>query len=356
MYEAPEFTTSRSHQHARAPPLPFRDSFYCVLSRRTMGMRVRTLFLRSRITYWLCVAILGAFGVPDFCFAQVQLPSVNLGLTNFEDGIAGRGLILEEFPDYYDAYKLKDSAGDTIPGQNHLTTFSSTSHVAYVSPIPFLGGLLSAEALLPWVDVNAVVNGNSSRVRGFADPTLAGGVQWSPKNLGNGVLFNRLMLTVGVPTSPYDDRRGANLSNHFFVVEPYYSVTYELSKIEFTARIHYLWNSANHDPFEGLGARSTQAGQAFHMNFASSYEVMPHLRVGFNGYWLQQTTDDKINGTNVPHSLERTLGLGGGVQYQCGKQTWLRLNGYEETDVRNRAQGMSITVRITRAIPAAGSP
>jgi hypothetical protein len=99
-----------------------------------------------------------------------------LGLTNFEDGFAGRGLLLEEFPDYYDADKLRDSQGTTVPGRNHLTTFSSTSHVAYVSPQPFLGGLLSAEALLPWVEVDAVVDGSASRVRGFGDPTVAVGV------------------------------------------------------------------------------------------------------------------------------------------------------------------------------------
>ena len=43
-------------------------------------------------------------------------------------------------------------------------------------PQPFLGGLLSAEALLPWVDVDAVVDGTASRVRGFGDPTISAGV------------------------------------------------------------------------------------------------------------------------------------------------------------------------------------
>jgi hypothetical protein len=303
----------------------------------------------------LIAMVFASLDTPGLCFAQVKLPSVNLGFTSFEDGFAGRGLLLEEFPAYYDADKLKDSQGITVPGLNHLTTFSSTSHIAYVSPLSFLGGQLSAEALLPWVDVDALVNGASSRVRGFADLTVAGGVQWAPRQVGSGVFVHRLMLSVGLPTAPYDDTQPVNLSNNFVVVDPYYAVTYELPKLEISARLHYLWNSVNHEPFVGLGAHTVQPGQAFHMNYSASYEVITHLRVGFNGYWLQQTTDDKVNDNNLPHSFERTVGLGAGIQYFSGRQTWIHLNGYKETDVRNRAEGFSVTLRLTRAIPSARS-
>jgi hypothetical protein len=36
------------------------------------------------------------------------LPVVNLGGTNFEDGFAGPGFLLEEFPEVYSANTLKD--------------------------------------------------------------------------------------------------------------------------------------------------------------------------------------------------------------------------------------------------------
>jgi hypothetical protein len=51
----------------------------------------------------------------------------------------------------------------------------------------------------------------------------------------------------------------------------------------------------------------------------------------------------KVNDTNLPHSSERTIGLGAGIQYFSGRQTWIHLNGYKEPDVRNRAQGISVT-------------
>jgi Putative MetA-pathway of phenol degradation len=88
------------------------------------------------------------------------------------------------------------------------------------------------------------------------------------------------------------------------------------------------------------------------MNYSVSYEAIHNLRVGFSGYWLQQTTDDKVNGVNVAHSLERTVGLGAGIQYFSGGDTWVHLNAYKETNVRNRAQGYSVTLRLSRGIPS----
>jgi hypothetical protein len=300
------------------------------------------------------MACLLAIGVPGLCFAQVQLPAVNLGLTNFEDGFSSPGWFLQEFPNYYEAGELKDSQGNTVPGSNSLTSFSTTTHVAYISQLRFLGGWLAVEALQPWVDLDVrLANGVSSKVRGLADLTLGAGLQWAPTEIGGGVFVHRFVLDVGVPTGQYSDTQPVNVGNNFIVVDPYYAFTYEVGKIEVSARLHYLWNSVNHEPFAGLGANTAQAGQAYHMNYSASYEVISHVRVGFNGYWLQQTTDDKINDSNLPHSLERTVGLGAGIQIFSGRDAWIHLNGYKEIDVRNRAQGSSVTLRISKAMPSA---
>lgn len=303
----------------------------------------------------LAAAVSGALSVPGLCFAQVQLPAVNLGLTNFEDGFSSPGWFLQEFPNYYRADELKNSQGNSVPGSNDLTSFSTTTHIAYVSQQRVLGGWLAAEVLQPWVDLDVRLAGASSRVRGFGDLTVGAGVQWAPKEIGSGVFASRFVLDVGVPTGQYSDTQPVNVGNNFVVVDPYYALTYERGKVELSARLHYLWNSVNHEPFVGLGANSVQPGQAFHMNYSVSYEVISHVRVGFNGYWLQQLTDDKVNDINVPHSLERTVGLGAGIQIFSGRDTWIHLNGYKETDVRNRAQGSSVTLRFSRAIPSSST-
>jgi hypothetical protein len=208
--------------------------------------------------------------------------------------------------------------------------------------------------LQPLVDLEVQpANGVASRVRGFGDLTVGAGLQWAPKKIGKGVFVHRFMLDVGVPTGKYSDQQPVNVGNNFVVVDPYYALTYERHAWEFSARLHYLWNSVNHDSFVGFGVRDVQPGQAFHMNYSASYEVVKNVRLGFNGYWLQQTTDDKINGVNVPHSLERTVGLGAGIQIFSGRDIWFHLNGYVDTAVRNRARGVNVTLRISKAIPSA---
>jgi hypothetical protein len=96
-----------------------------------------------------------------------------------------------------------------------------------------------------------------------------------------------------------------------------------------------------------MGIEDTQAGQAVHANYAMSYELVKNVRLGFNGYWLQQLTDHRINGVSVANSKERTVGLGPGLQL-TGRGLWFRVNSYIETGVRNRPSGIKLTMRISR--------
>ena len=283
---------------------------------------------------------------------QVQLPTVNLGDTNFEDGFGAPGWLLEEFPSGYTAGASKDSKGKTVPGANRVTTYSTTSHVVFASSNRFLRGWIAGEVLLPVADVDVqLTNGSESRVRGLADLTVGAGLQWAPKKIGSGVFVNRALIDVGVPTGKYSASRPVNLGNHFVVVDPYYAFTYERKKVEVSARLHYLWNSTNNDPFIGFGIENMQPGQAFHINYATSYELFKNVRLGFNGYWLQQLTNHEINGVAIPNSKERTVGLGPGIQLN-GEGIWFRVNSYIETDVRNRPSGVKVTLRISKTLAA----
>jgi hypothetical protein len=62
-------------------------------------------------------------------------------------------------------------------------------------------------------------------------------------------------------------------------------------------------------------AHSFQAGQAVHMNLATDYAITPQLRLGLAAYWLQQTTDTKVNGQSLADTQERVIGYGPGVMY-----------------------------------------
>ena len=316
--------------------------------RKNLDKRTVCFSARQILGYLRVLCLLSTTGV---CLAQVQLPTVNLGDTNFEDAFGGTGWLLQEFPEAYVASEVKDSHGNTIPGSNRTTAYSTTTHVAFVSKKRVLGGWLSGEVLQPLVDLDVqLANGTSSRVRGLADMTVGAGLQWAPKKIGAGVFVHRVILDVDLPTGKYSNRRPVNIGNHFVAVNPYYALTYERKKLEFSTRLHYLWNSTNNDPFVGFGIKNMQPGQAFHVNYATSYELWKNVRLGFNGYWLQQLTDHQINGSDVRKSRERTVGLGPGIQLGSGP-IWFHLNGYVETDVRNRPSGIMVTFRISKVIP-----
>src|ERR1700722_15587808 len=111
--------------------------------------RKRTILAKAVLTIY--AALIGGLATTPIK-AQVQLPSVNLGDTNFEDGFAGPGFLLEEFPDVYFADTLKDSNGATVPGTNRLTAIATTSHIAYVSNKRLFRAWIGAEVLEPIVD------------------------------------------------------------------------------------------------------------------------------------------------------------------------------------------------------------
>lgn len=314
---------------------------------------MRALLARAILT--ICAVFMGGIATNRMA-AQVQLPAVNLGDTNFEDGFADRGILLEEFPDVYVSGTLTDSKGATVPGRNTLTAISTTSHIAYISNKRLFGAWFGMEVLVPMADVEVkLASGTDATERGFADPIFGPfALQWAPKRIGRGIFVHRALLDVTAPIGKYSDQRPVNIGNHFVMINPYYAFTYERSKLEVSARFHYLWNSVNRDPFVGFGIKNMQPGQAFHANYATSYEVIKNLRVGFNGYWLQQLTDHQINGQDVQNSKERTVGLGPGIQVG-GNGLWFRVNSYIETDVRNRPAGVRVTFRISKALAIRGS-
>jgi hypothetical protein len=119
------------------------------------------------------------------------------------------------------------------------------------------------------------------------------------------------------------------------------------SRLEFSTRVYYLWNSENDQPFYRLRADDAQPGQAVHANLAASYEVVNNLRVGIAGYGLLQITEDRIDGDDQPRSKERVYGVGPGLKYRIGG--WMMyLNSYYEFGAENRPEGYKLGLRVSK--------
>jgi hypothetical protein len=290
------------------------------------------------------------FGAGQVLAADIPLPPVNLGDTSFEDGIAFPGWLVEETIGYYHAGQLNDHRGEKIPGSNKLTSVSATTHIAYISKLRLLDGFYGAEMLFPLADVDLDTGfGPKDRERGVGDLIVSPFIlQWTDHKLFGMPYFHRFVFSVTLPTGKYDRNRPVNIGNNVASINPYYAFTIvPADKLELSARLHYLWNSENDDPFVGLGAGTVQPGQAFHANYAASYEVVKGLRLGINGYALQQLTEDKVDGRSQANFEERVFGIGPGIKWS-GNGLSLYLNSYFETGAEDRPEGTKVVFRLSK--------
>jgi len=328
-----------------------------------------------RIRLWTMIlggaVLLGLVPIPG----EAQLPSVNLGFTSFLDGgpPAGPGFYFQEYVQYYNAGNFRDADGDeqripsppgAAPGRllDDLNVWVSLNQFIYQSAQQIVpgGGRWGMDVIVPLVSLDVdpgpgrFPNGDklSDNNEGLGDILIGPYIQWDPIMGKNGPLFiHRIELQNLVPTGKYDDGRVINPGSNFYSFNPYWAATFFATpQWEITWRLHYLWNAENDDPLEDLygDADETQAGHAVHVNFASSYEVLPkRLRLGINGYYLEQIADNEIEGVDVDKSREKVLALGPGGVLHLSQNDHLFFNSYFETEAENRTEGMRFNFRWT---------
>lgn len=281
-------------------------------------------------------------------------PMVNLGFTSFHDGepIGDPGFHFQEYIQYYTAKELTDSLGNDMGLLHKQEIWISHNQFIYQSDQPvFFGGKWGIDVVVPLVHIKnnpdktfrLVTDGSS----GLGDIVVGPFIQWDPIMGEDGPIFShRIELQNIIPTGEYDDDHPYNAGSNFYSFNPYWAGTVWLTP-KWTAswRLHYLWNDKNDDPFGGV--KSTQAGQAIHINFATAIELLPNqLDVGINGYYFDQITDSKTNGRNMPYQ-ERVFGIGPGAAWHISKDDHLLFNLYIESTAENRTEGTRMTLRWT---------
>jgi len=293
--------------------------------------------------------------VPTMCLLLVLLtaasawgylqPSVNLGFTSFMDGAppAGPGFYFEEYISYYTADELANLA---VPNPD-IDVWVSLNQFIYQSNTPvLLGGKWGLNVIVPLVCIDSTPLPDNGG--GLGDILVGPYLQWDPIMGKNGPIFmHRVELQTIWPTGKYDDQKALNPGSNFFSFDPYWAGTYFITP-QWTAswRLHYLWNAENDEPFVGFMANESQAGQAFHANFATSYELVPKkLRLGINGYYFDQLTDSKFNDEDTDDD-EEVFAIGPGALVSFSQNTHLFLNAYFETGAEFRSEGERFVVRL----------
>ncbi|MBT8333991.1 MAG: transporter, partial [Deltaproteobacteria bacterium] len=276
--------------------------------------------------------------------AAYDLPAVNLGFTSFVDGgpPAGPGFYFTQYFQYYTSDQLNDSDGNALPFPDpDLNVWVSLSQGIYQSDQElFLGGKWGLDVIVPVVglDISYSAPGPfpQDNGTGIGDILIGPFLQWDPvMRDGRPFFMQRIELQMIFPTGKYDENKSLNPGSNFFSFNPYWSGTLFITpNWTATTRVHYLWNAENSDPFGGANKKT--AGQAIHLNFATSYAVITNtLRLGINGYYLKQITDSEVDGVDMNNSKEEVFAIGPGAVWSFSQNNHLFFNAYFETGVEN---------------------
>lgn len=313
--------------------------------------------------------VAGTLLLPLFAgHALGQTPSVsqpgglNLGVTSFYDGFSGPpGWAWQSTVRYSTANKIVDSRGNASPVFNDPKIDSTVlvNQLSYAMPTSIGGWRPGFMVILPVAALNssfgpgpALKDGGT----GIADATIEASLQSEPiLNAAGAPLFvQRFTIAAILPTGRYDRNVDINQGSGYASINPYWAATlFPAPRWEVSWRLHYLYNFRNDKPassaprpFNGAPVGSTQAGDAAWVNFATSYAVTPDVSVGINGYYFQQLSDNRANGTRLSDSRERVLGIGPGLMWRISPAQALWVNAYTESMVRNRAaSSLNLQVR-----------
>ncbi len=297
--------------------------------------------------------------------STLQPSGLNLGGTSFMDGFgkAGPGFAYIGLLQYRNNDKFYDNDGNDNRAfsKPKLRSTVMLNQLAYTSDMQVFGGLLGATALLPVVRLgsstapDSFIPLTSPENTKLGDVTLGLFLQMPPVfEHGRPVFSQRFEVDVIAPTGQYGTTYTANIGSNSWSFNPYWAMTFlPTPALELSTRLHYLYNGRNTDPGFGPAIRHVQAGQAVWTNFAASYQVVPNLNVGVNGYWFRQITDDKLNGGRDPLSgimargvRTTDLSMGPGLLWKAGPKTLVFANVYLPVTVRNTPGGLHLNLRL----------
>jgi hypothetical protein len=156
-----------------------------------------------------------------------------------------------------------------------------------------------------------------------------------------------------IPTGQ-DDGNMASVGRNFWTFEPVVAVTYMAGPWEFSGKFMYDFNTSQEKYATVYGLEvDRDPGQEFHFDYSASYALMPNLRLGINGYYYTQTTDDSFDlDDSIPAPVQDLLradegmhssvfAAGPGIWYNH-KNMFFELRSQFEMSAKNKSEGQNI--------------
>lgn len=245
---------------------------------------------------------------------------------------------------YYDA-QLRDGDGDKVPGTGATAWFDALRYVK-VTNIKVLGGDLAMHMIVPIVHQSLNLGGGSASKTGLGD------IIFTPLAVGwhSGDLHWITTLEIYAPTGKYVSGDGRkSIGANYWAIEPVFGISWlPKSGWEVSARFMYNIKGKNSDfrPAPGAPKMDYESGDEFHMDFLVGKRFGP-WGVGVSGYYLTQTTSDKLEGDRISSAIGpwsdgrkgKVFAAGPSVTYTSPTGTMFIGQWQHEFSAKNRFSG-----------------
>jgi len=247
--------------------------------------------------------------------------------------------IFAEFNANYQANSLVNGQGHSVVPGFDLSVYAFAPKVTHTWGLSLLGGHLVTWGASPLVDERLVTPAGAQQKTGFGNPALGIDIAY---NKGNWHWWYGLDMETPAPGFHKGD--ALNTGQHNFATAPVFAFTYLPGEgaTELSSRIQYLVNYT--DP-----ATHYHSGNELIWEYVGMKKVTKKLSLGMNGYYHQQTTDDRLNSL-VYENGNRVRDLTFGPEVRCHLGPMVLIGKYfRDTMVQNGARGNAYWVEL--AVP-----
>lgn len=248
---------------------------------------------------------------------------------------AGHTMLLE-FNNFYEANAVMDNSGHSVVPGFHLRVEAFAPKLVHNWGIRFLGGELASTAAVPFL--HQTLNGPWGKLA----KTGVGNIDLGVAALAykKGSLHWWYGYDVYTPGLQFHKSDILNIGQHYWAQAPEAAVTWlpRHGGNEFSSKVQYIVSGKD-------GATQYRTGNEFVWEYAVMQKLSKAVAAGFNGYYDQQTTNDRVNGGVLAGQRMRAVAMGpefrsriGRVEaifkYQreflalnrtCGNAVWLQL-------------------------------
>ena len=325
----------------------------------------------------IATALSSAFGAGSARASNQEPAGIDLGLTSFYDGFGKNepGFVYLTYAFYQVGHQINDNNGNAqqLFGTPKVNDFVWINQLVLVAPQPLFWGAAHYGLNVLWASLVAFDTdfSTASPAPGFqlkdngvgiGDLTTGLFLQFKPVMSGARPIFSaRVEFDAIWPIGSYDATKDINQSSNYTSLAPYGAVTVlPVHRLELSARLTYLYNFTNHKPANPFPVYPpvdhVKAGDAWWLNFATSFEVVHTLHLGINGYYFRQRTQDVYTYTDGTSSegpanyvlgdqgLAKMLALGPGLFWDYSKSDKFFVNAYFSLQVYNRPQQSTFNV------------